>query len=94
MKCHFFDIDTIIKFNSKPWIVDRLNPSIPIMKIETYEFNIFKSGIYKSQNNKIDFNGKEFWLSNEFFNLLKVKCKKVKLTLFPCSHFPSTPNFL
>ncbi len=81
MKCHFFDIDTIIKIDSKPWIVNKLNPSIPIMKIETYEFNTFKSGIYKSQNNKIDFNGKEFWLSNGFFNLLKVKCKKMKVDI-------------
>lgn len=81
MKCHFFDIDAIIKVNSKPWIIDRLNPTIPIMKIENYEFNIFKSGIYKSQNNKLNFNGKDFWLSNEFFNSLKVRCKKMKIDI-------------
>jgi hypothetical protein len=45
------------------------------------EFNLFKSGIYKSQGNKISFNGKVFWLSNEFMNKLKVKGKKYKVDI-------------
>lgn len=75
---HFIDIDTIIKTESMPWIVSKENPNVPILKIESHEFNIFKSGIYKNQNNKLDFNGKTFWLSNDFMNRIKVQSKKYK----------------
>ena len=81
MNAHFIELDIILKTESKPWIVDKLNPNIPIMKMDISEFNLFKSGVYKSQGNKISFNGKVFWLSNEFMNKLKVKSKKYKVDI-------------
>jgi len=81
MNAHFIDLDVILKIDSKPWIVDKNNPNIPILKLETSDFNLFKSGIYKSQGNKLNFNGKTFWLSNEFMNTLKVKSKKHKVDI-------------
>lgn len=81
MNSHFIELDIILKTESKPWIVDRLNPNIPIMKMDISEFNLSKSGIYKSHGNKIKFNGKTFWLSNEFMNKLKVKSKKYKVDI-------------
>jgi hypothetical protein len=81
MNAHFIELDIILKTESKPWIVDRLNPNIPIMKMDISEFNLSKSGIYKSHGNKIKFNGKTFWLSNEFMNKLKVKSKKYKVDI-------------
>ena len=81
MNAHFIELDIILKTESKPWIVDRLNPNIPIMKMDISEFNLSKSGIYKSHGNKIQFNGKIFWLSNEFMNKLKVKSKKYKVDI-------------
>ena len=81
MNAHFIDLDVILKIDSKPWIVDKNNPNIPILKLETSDFNLFKSGIYKSQGNKLSFNGKTFWLSNEFMNTLKVKSKKHKVDI-------------
>jgi len=81
MNAHFIELDLILKTESKPWIIDKLNPNIPIIKMEISEFNLFKSGIYKSQGNKISFNGKIFWLSNEFMNKLKVKAKKLKVDI-------------
>ena len=81
MNAHFIELDIILKTESKPWIVDKLNPNIPIMKMDISEFNLFKSGVYKYQGNKISFNGKVFWLSNEFMNKLKVKCKKYKVDI-------------
>jgi len=78
MKAHFFDIDTILVADSKIWIVDKSNPNIPIMKIEPTDFKIFKSGIFRNQNNKMDFNGKTFWLSNDFMNKVKLSAKKYK----------------
>lgn len=74
-KAHFIELDIILKTESKPWIVDKSSPDIPILKIDKYEFNLFKSGIYKSHGNKISFNGQVFWLPNDFMNKLKIKSK-------------------
>ena len=75
MNAHFIDINIILKQDQKPWIVSKDSPNIPIMKIDIHQFNSFKSGIYKQHNNKIDFNGETFYLSNDFMNKLKIKTK-------------------
>lgn len=75
MKALFVDLDCILKVENKAWIVDKFKPNIPIMKINKEDFNLFQSGIYKSQGNKIDFNGRTFWLPDNFFAKLKVKLK-------------------
>ena len=76
MNAHFIDINIILKIEAKAWIVSKDNPNTPIMKLDLTDFNLFKSGIFKSQNNKIQFNGKTFWLSNDFMNKIKIKSKK------------------
>jgi hypothetical protein len=81
MKAQFIELDIILKSESKPWIIDKSNPNIPLIKIEPHEFNLFKSGIYRSQKNKMDFNGKIFWLSTEFMNKLKIKSKNNKVDI-------------
>ena len=80
-KCNVFDIDTIIVIESNVWIVDKTKPNIPIIKIPEYEFNQIKSGIYKSQNNKIFFNGKVYWLSSKLYEDIKVRAKNYKTDL-------------
>ena len=42
MKSHFIDLDIILKTESKPWIVSKDNPNIPIMKMEPHDFKIFQ----------------------------------------------------
>lgn len=81
MKAHFFDLDTLINIDSKPWIITKNDPSKPIMKISRSDFNIIKSGLYRSHNNKIDFNGNIFWLPNDLMGKLMVKIKKENLNL-------------
>lgn len=81
MNAHFIDLNIIINTEVKPWVVSKDNPNIPIMKIDKYQFNSFKSGIYKSHNNRIKFNGETFWLSNDFMNKLKIKSKKYKVDI-------------
>jgi hypothetical protein len=78
MKAHFFDIETILVMNSKVWIVDKLNPKVPIIKISKSDFNLIKSGIYKSQNNSIYFGGTTYWVPEKLMNVLKIKCKNLK----------------
>jgi hypothetical protein len=75
MKAHFFDIDTVLDINNKVWIVDKNNPNIPILKISKSDFNLIKSGLYRSQNNRLDFNGNIFWLPKNMIDNIKVKCK-------------------
>lgn len=75
MRAHFFDLDVLLVTDAKIWIIDKTNPSIPIMKISQSDFNLIKSGIYRSQNNSIRFGDHLYWLPNDIFNTLKIKLK-------------------
>jgi SpoVK/Ycf46/Vps4 family AAA+-type ATPase len=78
LKSHFFDIDVLIKLNNQAWVIDKNNPNIPIMKISKSDFNLIQSGIYRKQNNRIDFNDKTFWLPTNLVNKIKIKSKNHK----------------
>ena len=78
VKAHFFDIDTLMQIKGEAWVVDKDNPSIPLLKISSSDFNLIENGIYRKQNNKIEFNGKTFWLPTELFNKIKIKSKSSK----------------
>ncbi len=78
MNAHFIDIELVLSDNAKAWVISKDNPTKPIMKISKYEFNLFTSGIYKRHNNKIDFNGKSFYLNERTMEKLKRKCKEHK----------------
>lgn len=80
-KAHFIDIGIILNIKLKPWLVSKKSPNVPLLKIEPYDFNLFKSGIYKSQNNKIIFNGEIFWLSTDFMNKVKIYTKNNKIDI-------------
>lgn len=81
MKAHFFDIETILVMDSKVWIVDKTNPKVPIVKISKSDFNLIKNGIYKSQNNSIYFGGSTYWIPEELMNVIKIKCKNLKIDI-------------
>ncbi len=75
-ECYIIDINTILSFEDRMvWIIDRMNPSIPIIRISESEYNLIKSEIYKSKNNKIYFNGVEYFISEDLINKIKVKSK-------------------
>lgn len=81
MNAHFIDIDTILTSNQRAWIVSKDNPRFPLLKIEIHEFNLYKSGIFKSQGNRIDFNGSIFYLPESFMNKIKTICRKNKIDI-------------
>lgn len=81
MRAQFFDLDTLIKLENKAWFVDKTNPNTPILKISQSDFNIIKSGIFRKQNNKLDFNGETFWLPQGLYDKLKVKVKNYKIDI-------------
>lgn len=81
IKCNVFDLDTILLLDSKVWIVDKTKPNLPILKINEYDFNLIKDGIYRSQNNKIYFNGNIYWLPTSLYNSIKIHAKNYKTDL-------------
>ena len=81
MKAHFFDIETILVMDNKVWIVDKFSPKVPIIKISKSDFNLIKNGIYKSQNNSIYFGGSTYWIPEELMNIIKIKCKNLRINI-------------
>ena len=75
MKAHFFNLETLFSIQQECWVVDKTQHKVPIMKISKSDFKLYQSGIFKSQNNKIEFNGKTFWLPTDAINKLKVLAK-------------------
>lgn len=78
MRAHFFDLDVLVSTEAKVWIVDKSKPNIPIFKIKQSDFNLIKSGVFKSQNNLVASSGQDFWFPTKLFNLLKIKFKSYK----------------
>ena len=78
---HFFDIDCLVRVENKAWVVDKKNPKTPLLKISKSDLHLIENGIYRSQNNKIDFNGRTFWLPSNLYNKIKVKAKVNKTDL-------------
>jgi len=81
MTGHIFDIDVLLTINSKPWIIDKSNPNVPLFKINKSDFNLIKNGVYKTQNNVLEYNGKTYWLPNNLFNKLKVMAKSKRINI-------------
>lgn len=81
MEAHIIDMDILLKINSKPWVIDKNHPNTALLKINLSDFNLIKSGIYKNQNNKIEFNNHTFYLPNKLFNEIKIICKNKKITI-------------
>lgn len=75
MVSRFIDLDALVDIDGSAWIVDKNSPNIPILKISKSDFNLIKSGIYRRQNNKIEFNGISYWLPSDLINKLKIKTK-------------------
>lgn len=78
---HFFDINSIIMVKSKVWVVDKKNPTIPLLCISQSDYNLIKNGIYKSQNNSITFSDYTYWFPDDIFNDLKISIKNNKSNL-------------
>lgn len=81
MIAHFIDINLLINLTEKAWIVSKDRPNYPIMVISKNDFKLFKGGIYKNQNNKINFNGKDFFLPNDVYNRLKIIVAKKNIDI-------------
>lgn len=75
MTAHFFDIDTLITVNSKVWLIDKLKPNIPLVKINKSDFNLIKKGVFKKDNINFEISGQKYWLNQELLNKIKIQSK-------------------
>jgi hypothetical protein len=78
---HFFDIDALIRVQSQVWIVSKMKPSIPIIKITQSEFNLIKKGIYRRHDSPLSMSGETYWLPQNLLDELKVKAKNYKVDI-------------
>lgn len=81
MRAHFFDLDTILIVDRKIWIIDRKNPSIPIVKISQSDFNLIKKGIWVDKGERFYFDGISYWVPGDISDEIKLKCKKMKFDI-------------
>ena len=82
MRAHFFDLSVLIGLESKVWIVSKIKPSIPIIKISESEFNLIKKGIYIKYNQKFRFGNQDYWISEDLANQIKIKCIKSGIKIY------------
>ena len=75
----FIDLNVLLKIENQAWVVDKKNANTPILKISKSDFNLIKSGIFKSQGNKVDFNGRSYYLPTSLMNEMKIKTKSYNL---------------
>jgi hypothetical protein len=78
---NFFDINTLITINSKVWIIDKLKPNNPILKISKSEFNLLKKGIYKKDDIKFDISGETYWINKDLIDKIKIRCKNANVDI-------------
>lgn len=70
-KCHIYDLEnSLVNIERKIWIIEKNNPSEPILRLSESDFKLIESGIFRSQNNRIEFNGKLYFISNEMITRL------------------------
>ena len=79
LKGIFIDLNVLLEMDNQAWVVDKKNANTPIVKISKSDFNLIKSGIFKNQGNKVDFNGRTYYLPTDLMNKIKIKTKSYNI---------------
>lgn len=78
--CHIFDLESsLVKIDRKIWIINKKSPNEYLIKITESDFKLIKSGLFKSQNYHISYNGEDFYLSKEIYEKLRKVDKNISL---------------
>jgi len=71
---NFFDLDGVLwNTKSKIWIVDKEDPSKPIIRLDKKESSNILLGLYFKENLKIEYNGEEYFISEKLLNKISKK---------------------
>ena len=81
MNAHIFDISTLIQISGKVWIVSKKNPNTPILKIDQSDFNLIKKGVWKKTGTPLRISDTDYYIKNDLFESIKIKCKKMNLNI-------------
>lgn len=79
LKGIFIDLNVLLEMDNQAWVVDKKNANVPIVKISKSDLNLIKSGIFKKQGNKVDFNGRTYYLPTDLMNKIKIKTKSYNI---------------
>lgn len=89
----FFDLDnTLWYIKSDVWLIDKKNPSVPILKISPVEFTLINSGIYVKDNLNVEYNGETFYISNDILERVRRKNKNIKISSLGISYAENFDN--
>lgn len=73
---HFFDLDgTLWNIKCNVWIIDKENPSEPIIKIDSYEIKKILDDFYKNDDIKIEYDEQLYFISKKLFDKIQKKRK-------------------
>jgi len=76
----FFDLDnTLWYIKSDIWVIDKNDPSKPIIKISPIEFALIKSGIYIKDNIFVDYNNERYYISKDMLERIQRKKKSIRV---------------
>jgi hypothetical protein len=81
MEAHFFDLDVLINFDNAVWIVSKIKPKDCIVRISQSEFNLIRKGVYKKFGTPLKMAGQNYWLPENLYNDLKIKCKQKRVDI-------------
>lgn len=88
---HFFDLDrTLWSIDSTLWIIEKSNPGKPLLKLSKKDATYILAGIYKNDEQMIEYNGKSFWISEDMFEKIQKKRKNIKLEELGLSFIENT----
>jgi len=77
---HFFDLDkTLWSIKSNVWIIEKNKPSKPLIKLSIEDSTYILSGIYKNEENMIEYNGNVFWISDDMLEQIQKRRKNIEL---------------
>lgn len=73
---HMFDLDGCLwNIDSKVWVIDKEKSNVPIIKIDKFEISKIQSGFYVKDGVKIEYNEKEYWISEYTYRKIRKKRK-------------------
>lgn len=77
---HFFDLDnTLWTINSNAWVIIKDNPSKPIIILNKIELDDISNGVFKKEDNLIEYNGNQYWISDLMVDRIKKRFKNIEL---------------
>lgn len=88
---HFFDLDgTLWNIKNNAWIIDKRRPKKPIIKLTSIELSEIIAGIYKYDNNNIEYNSRSYWISDAMFTRIQKKLPSIDMSRVGLSYIEMT----